>query len=435
MKHVYLIFAFCLLYISTFAAKPITITCTPAQATIYRIEADNKETALGNGTAVLKIDRDETIKIVVRLDGYKPVFKTYIFSKTIDPPKEDKLALEDRLVKVTAQPYDAQIFINGINQNVNAGMVEVRKDATVTVEVRKLGFSTKSRVYHNRASEEVPPINETLTLTDRTVSLKAVPNDVQIIANGKKIGDGNADLIIPAGSCMTVEFVKDGFVTVEKQYCFKEGQTAPPITENIALRDRQVAIRATPEDAQIKIDGRVMGSGEYKLRIPYNSCIEVIVEKAGFVVSRKNYCNRDGVEPPPPSEHYALAVDEAFTSSVQSDQANVNFTIETSRLEEDAWKILSQITMTYFDNIELADKETGYMRTAWNSKNFLNNTIRTRIIVKQADIAPLKYTVKLVSESSGKPKISVKDDESFQPWDRILNTYKDVISEFQSRLK
>ncbi len=178
-----------------------------------------------------------------------------------------------------------------------------------------------------------------------------------------------------------------------------------------------------------------MASGEYKLRIPYKQCIEVIVEKAGYVISKKNYCNEDGIEPPPVSEHLTLPVDEAFSSSIQSDQSNLNFTIETSKPEEDAWKILSQITMTYFDNIELADKETGYMRTAWNLKNFLNNTIRTRIIVKQADITPLKYTIKLVSEYSGRAKTSVKEDESYYPWDRILNTYKDVISEFQSRLK
>jgi hypothetical protein len=119
----------------------------------------------------------------------------------------------------------------------------------------------------------------------------------------------------------------------------------------------------------------------------------------------------------------------------QSDQANLNFTIETSKPEQDAWKILSQITMNYFDNIELADRETGYIRTAWNVNNFKDNTIRTRIIVKQADIAPLKYTIKLVSEFSGKARTSVKEDQLFFPWDRILNTYKDVISEFQSRLR
>jgi hypothetical protein len=163
--------------------------------------------------------------------------------------------------------------------------------------------------------------------------------------------------------------------------------------------------------------------------------VEVIVEKSGYVSTSKNYCNEDNVQPPPPADHIILPLDEAFTSSVQSDQANLNFTIETSKPEQDAWKILSQITMNYFDNIELSDRETGYLRTSWNVNNFKDNTIRTRIIVKQADIAPLKYTIKLVSEYSGKARTSVKEDQLFLPWDRILNTYKDVISEFQSRLR
>jgi hypothetical protein len=203
----------------------------------------------------------------------------------------------------------------------------------------------------------------------------------------------------------------------------------------VVLKDRQVSIRTTPADASIKVDGRVMGNGEYRARIPYGQCIEVIVEKSGYVANAKNYCNEDNVQPPPSADHVILTLDEAFTSSVQSDQANLNFTIETSKPEQDAWKILSQITMNYFDNIELADRETGYIRTAWNVNNFKDNTIRTRIIVKQADIAPLKYTIKLVSEYSGKARTSVKEDQLFFPWDRILNTYKDVISEFQSRMR
>jgi hypothetical protein len=209
----------------------------------------------------------------------------------------------------------------------------------------------------------------------------------------------------------------------------------PPISDNIVLKDRQISIRTTPADASIKVDGRIMGNGEYRARIPYNQCVEVIVEKSGYVSTSKNYCNEDNVQPPPPADHIILPLDEAFTSSVQSDQANLNFTIETSKPEQDAWKILSQITMNYFDNIELSDRETGYLRTSWNVNNFKDNTIRTRIIVKQADIAPLKYTIKLVSEYSGKARTSVKEDQLFLPWDRILNTYKDVISEFQSRLR
>ncbi len=435
MRNLLLVFGFLLLFTDARADKSITITCSPSQATIYRVGSDNSEVAIGTGTTVLKIDKDEPIKIVVRLEGYKPLVKTYINSKSVNLPKEDRLVLEDRLVRVTAQPHDSRIFINGVDQSASTAWVEVKKDASVTVEVKKVGFYTKSKTYQNRQGMDIPPVNEIISLTDRAMFVKTVPSDVQIIINGKKVNEGNTEIVIPMEACITIEYVKEGYVTIEKQYCTKEGQPAPPITENISLKDRQVALRTTPEDANIKIDGRVMGKGEYKIRVPYNQCVEVIVEKAGFVISKKNYCNEDGVQPPPVAEHLVLPADEAFISSVQSDQANINFTIETSKPEADAWKILSQITMNYFDNIELADKETGYIRTSWNAKNFLNNTVRTRIIVKQADIMPLKYTIKLVSESSGEAKTSVKNDESYLPWDRILNTYKDVISEFQSRLK
>jgi hypothetical protein len=424
-----------LLSLAALADRKITLSVSPAQASIYEIGPDGKEKLLGVGNAVVRVDKDLPSKIVVRLDGYKPVFKTYVNAKNVDLPKEDRITLEDRLVKVTGQPYDARIFINGVDQGSNIATVEVRKDNSATVEVRKSGFYTKTRTYYNRQGMDIPPMDDFINLTDRALFVKTTPADVGVVVNGKRIGEGNTEIVIPLQSCVTVEFVKDGFVTVEKQYCAKDGQPMPPVSENIVLKDRQISIRTTPTDASIKVDGRIMGNGEYRARIPYNQCVEVIVEKSGYVTTSKNYCNEDNVQPPPPADHIILPLDEAFTSSVQSDQANLNFTIETSKPEQDAWKILSQITMNYFDNIELSDRETGYLRTSWNVNNFKDNTIRTRIIVKQADIAPLKYTIKLVSEYSGKAKTSVKEDQLFFPWDRILNTYKDVISEFQSRLR
>jgi hypothetical protein len=421
--------------LNALADKKITISASPAQATIFQIGKDGKEKPLGIGTAVIRVDKDEPFKIVVRLEGYRPIAKTYLNSKNVDLPKEDKITLEDRLVKVNGQPYDSRIFINGVDQGNNSAWVEVKKDGSTTVEVRKSGFYTKTKTYYNRQGMDIPPIDDFITLSDRALFVKTFPTDVQVIVNGKKVGEGNTEVVIPIQSCVTVEYVKEGFVSIEKQYCAKDGQPMPPISENIILKDRQIAIRTTPTDATIKIDGRIMGNGEYKARIPFNQCVEVIVEKSGYVSTTKNYCNEDNVQPPPSNDHVILSLDEAFTSSVQSDQANLNFTIETSKNEEDAWKILSQITMNYFDNIELADRETGYIRTSWNINNFKDNTIRTRIIVKQADISPLKYTIKLISEYSGKAKTSVKEDQLFFPWDRILNTYKDVISEYQSRLR
>jgi len=41
----------------------------------------------------------------------------------------------------------------------------------------------------------------------------------------------------------------------------------------------------------------------------------------------------------------------------------------------------------------------------------------------------------LVSESSNIPITTLKSDELYKEWDRVLRTYSDVIGEFQARLK
>jgi hypothetical protein len=60
--------------------------------------------------------------------------------------------------------------------------------------------------------------------------------------------------------------------------------------------------------------------------------------------------------------------------------------------------------------------------------------VRTRVIIKRASDTPLRYTIKIVSERNDSRDPKVKDDEKFVAWDRVLNIYKDVISEAQSRL-
>ena len=98
MKPVLLVLSFMLASTLAYADKKITVSVTPSTASIYKIEPGGKEVLIGTGTVQLKIDKSEPEKIVIRQEGFKPIFKTYINSKTIDLPKEDKITLEDRLV-------------------------------------------------------------------------------------------------------------------------------------------------------------------------------------------------------------------------------------------------------------------------------------------------------------------------------------------------
>lgn len=136
---------------------------------------------------------------------------------------------------------------------------------------------------------------------------------------------------------------------------------------------------------------------------------------------------------PPRTYYITMKNDDA---SVQTDIANVDIEIKVNTMDKDqAWKLLNQIVLNYIDVIEMTDKETGYSRTGWSVQTFEQNTIRTRMIIKESSSNPLGFKVKLLSEESGDSMTSVKSDHLYKEWDRVLRSYDNAISEFQARVK
>lgn len=126
-----------------------------------------------------------------------------------------------------------------------------------------------------------------------------------------------------------------------------------------------------------------------------------------------------------------MDIDDAYSSSISTDVANVDISIKSDISNENAWKTINQIIVSYFDVIELSDKETSYLRTAWSVQSFKSSVIRTRFLVKGGSGG---FRIKLVSEISKDTKATVKNDESFKEWDRILRKFENLVSEIQSRL-
>jgi hypothetical protein len=200
--------------------------------------------------------------------------------------------------------------------------------------------------------------------------------------------------------------------------------------------NQTVTISVSEPDAKIIIDGQTQGTGMLQVKVPKDVCVNVKIVKPGFLKYEETYCNKKGVAPPPKKQYFDMKRDDAEEASVKTNQVNVDFAVVINpKLDPmDAWKLATQIVTDYFDAIEVADKETSYMRTAWSIQSFQQNTIRTRLIIKLGNSNPLTYKVKLVSEGSGAPGTSVKADEQFREWDRVLRKYQNVISDFESRM-
>lgn len=199
---------------------------------------------------------------------------------------------------------------------------------------------------------------------------------------------------------------------------------------------KKIQVSTSQSDAEIYVNGKMIGKGSARVIVPKDDCVIVTAKKIGFLEEQIEFCHQKGMAKPPKSHYFEMKNDDAFDASVQTDIANVDIEIAVNETSRDkAWKLLNQIVLNYIDVIEMTDKETGYLRTAWSLQTFKQNTIRSRIIIKESSSSPLAFKVKLVSEESGNPMTSVKSDHLYKEWDRVLRSYDNVISEFQARIK
>jgi hypothetical protein len=197
------------------------------------------------------------------------------------------------------------------------------------------------------------------------------------------------------------------------------------------VRTKKITI-SVETGAKIYVNGTMIGGSTTDIKVPAYSTTNVKVEKAGFVTEERNYVN-DDKHTLPHSDFIKLEPDDAYENSFMADIANRDIDIKTNLKEDDAWKLINRVITNSFDIIQVTDKATGYMCTAWVVKNFKAATIRTRLIIKTGSSDPLVYKAKLVSER-GPAGISATQDENFKPWDRVLRTFENVVPDLQSRL-
>lgn len=207
-------------------------------------------------------------------------------------------------------------------------------------------------------------------------------------------------------------------------------------TSSLPYGKKKVEIGVSENDAEIFVNGKLIGKGSTEITVPKDDCVTVVVKKVAYLTERIEFCNKKDMSKPPKSYYVEMKRDDSFDASIQTDIANIDIELKCNTMSKDkAWKLINQIVLTYIDVIEMTDKETGYLRTSWSLKTFMQNTVRTRIIIKESSSDPLIFKVKLISESSGMSMTSVKSDELYKEWDRVLRSYSDVISEFQARVK
>ena len=429
--------------VSTASAQSFTLAVTPGTTQIFGYDNVGTRVLLGTGTAKIKLEKNSANRFTLQAPGYAT--KDTVFTRGGKYPKTVNLAMTTRVVNVTMLPFDAELLVNGGAHATGPVLIPAGKP--VTVEVRKRGYKTEQRIYNNEPGSDLP-LNERIELRDKSVNIQpSIPRSTEIgakpasvYADGNLLGTGNVNVIVPVEKCVSVTVSAPGYKPENPPaFC---GNAQLPAVYPVVLLDRVVTVTTVPPNASISVDGNVVGCGTFDVVVRNDQCANVKAELTSYADEERQFCNNVNARIPD-AVRIELRPDEAYSSSIQSDQANVNFTIEVGagRTPDVAWRTISQVILSSFDVLEITDKETGYMRTAWEATKFSSSIVRTRVIVKLGDTSPLKYVVKIASERAplrrlGRTEeISVKDDQEFREWDRIMNSYKDIINELQARLR
>ena len=196
-------------------------------------------------------------------------------------------------------------------------------------------------------------------------------------------------------------------------------------------------------DAKIYIDGNYAADGITTATLKKkDGFIVVKFEREGYVTLETKIFTTDKRK----AVSYTMRRDAFFDVSVASGLVNKYFSVKISkdlytvdesgkRNTELAWKMIHQVILNYFDEIQTTDMASGFIQTPWLYKSFpeADKQIRTRVSVKESNLGgDLTFQIKISSEVA--PLIASQRDESFQEIDRIVKDLEPMISEFQARL-
>lgn len=210
-----------------------------------------------------------------------------------------------------------------------------------------------------------------------------------------------------------------------------------------SAKKRTLKISATPSDAKISIDGNYVGDGVIEFPITSKDNFLVIkIEKEGYLAIETKFYTSDKRK----AISYTLRPDLFYEASTPNGLANKFFSVEVSKDlytvdnkgkkdADKAWKLIHQILLNYFDELQTTDLSSGFIQTPWKYRQFgeSKQVIRTRVTVKQMGVSDnLVFQIKISSEQA--PLIGMNNENSYKEVTRLLKEYDSLISEFQARL-
>lgn len=208
-------------------------------------------------------------------------------------------------------------------------------------------------------------------------------------------------------------------------------------------KDKIIKITAQPQEAAIYVDNNLIGYGYGEFsRPPKKDQVAIIrIECNEYTPIHSKFYGRDERN----SISFNLMQDGFYRGSAASGLVNKFITVTLDPMyytvKEDgsvdssaAWKMLHQILLNYFPEIETTDFHGGYLQTPWTYKTFnmSEKQIRNRVTVRDVTTPErVAFQIKISSEVAG--AMAARHGE-FEEVDRLPKDFEPMVQELQTRI-
>ncbi len=208
-------------------------------------------------------------------------------------------------------------------------------------------------------------------------------------------------------------------------------------------RTKIVKISVEPREAAIYVDNTFVGNGYGEFPCPKkkNAVAVIRVECDGYLTINTKFYGGDKRE----SLHLVMQPDGFMNGTEPSGAVNKFFTIEVDQKyytkkadgtydTKTAWKLLHQVLLNYFDEIETTDFYSGYVQTPWHYTEFTmsDKQLRNRVVIRDISNPELvAFQIKVLSEVAA---TKLGKHGEFVEIDRIPRELTTLIQELQTRI-
>ncbi|BFM14906.1 PEGA domain-containing protein [Maricurvus nonylphenolicus] len=224
--------------------------------------------AAGTHQLALQAERYKTLEQTIDIEGR-------------DTHQSIDLSLEPAwgTVSLTSTPAGAELFVDDVSVGttpIDAEILEGKHRLRLKLAGHKAWqHSIKVKAQQNYSLPEV-----SLIKADGLVMVRSQPAGASVTVNGSYRGRTPLELALPPGQRVKVTLFKDGYAPKHRQVTALSGEEKQ-LSVNLAPDLGDIVIRATPKDALLYVDGRLMGRADQKLTLPARNH-KIRISKEGY---------------------------------------------------------------------------------------------------------------------------------------------------------